>query len=151
VDGNLIFADFQPKVFVYPTICQGSCAARWTGVPQGAVRIESSAAVYNGRVYMGSFDGSEYVYPETCVTPCSPIGVYTLHGNASSSPTIANGVLYQGSQSKKLYAFDASCLTACSPLWSFTTTGNVFSSAAVSDGRVYVGSNDGYVYAFGIP
>jgi len=151
VGGTLYFADFQPKVFAYPTTCQGSCQARWTGTPTGGVRIESSAAVYNGRVYMGSFGGSEYIFPATCTTPCAPIGGYSLHGNASSSPTIANGVLYQGSLSQKIYAFDASCLSPCSPLWSYTTTGNVFSSAAVSDGRLYVGSNDGYVYAFGIP
>jgi outer membrane protein assembly factor BamB len=149
--GTLYFADFEPKVYAYRTTCQAPCAAKWTGPAPGAVRIESSAAVWNGLVYMGSFGGWEYIYPTTCTTPCSPVGKYSLQGNVSSSPTIANGVLYQGSLSHKIFAFDASCLNPCSPLWSFTTGGNVFSTAAVADGRVYVGSNDGYVYAFGLP
>jgi outer membrane protein assembly factor BamB len=136
--------------------CSGvpkSCAPVWSASTQGA--IESSPAVANGVVYVGSDDHTFYAFDAT-----SGATVWTgaTGGPVGSSPAVANGVVYVGSSDGKLYAFAAAGQTGCggiwipcSPLWTATTGGPVDSSPAVANGMVYVGSADGTVHAYGLP
>jgi outer membrane protein assembly factor BamB len=124
--------------------------------------VESSPAVANGVVYVGSDDHNLYAFDATGNTncsgspkTCSPLWTAPTGGSVVSSPAVANGVVYVGSADNKLYAFDAAGNTNCSgspttcqPLWTATTVGPVFSSPAVANGVVYVGSNDTRLYAF---
>src|SRR6266508_2281027 len=124
----------------------------WHGTTGGAV--ESSPAVANGVVYVGSDDRKLYAFPASCGTSnatCTPLWHGTTGGAVRSSPAVVNGVVYVASNDGNLYAFPASCGTGnatCSPLWHGTTGNVIESSPAVANGVVYVGSDDTSLYAF---
>jgi outer membrane protein assembly factor BamB len=105
--------------------------------------VDSSPAVANGVVYVGSYDNNLYALN---ATTGAKLWNYTTGGSVQSSPAVANGVVYVGSYDNNLYALNA---TTGTMLWSFTTGGGVYSSPAVANGVVYVGSWDfnGDVYA----
>ena len=69
--------------------------------------IESSPAVANGVVYVGSWDGKLYAFPASgCGYPsCSPLWTASTGNLIDSSPAVANGVVYVNSRDDKLYAF----------------------------------------------
>ena len=129
---------------------------------KGAVgaHVESSPAVANGVVYVGTYDsGKLYAYAVGCASgggTCQPLWTAAT-GNwwITSAPAVANGVVYVGGSDGMLYAFDAAGVTGCSgsprtcaPLWTGATGEAITSSPAVSNGVVYVGSDDGKLYAF---
>ncbi|MGA2385177.1 MAG: PQQ-binding-like beta-propeller repeat protein [Candidatus Bathyarchaeia archaeon] len=103
--------------------------------------VESSPAVVNGVVYVGSNWG------DFCAFNASTghkIWDYVRGGGGFSSPAVANGVVYVGSTDDNVYALNAS---TGSFIWSYPTGDEVMSSPAVSNGVVYVGSWDDNVYA----
>jgi outer membrane protein assembly factor BamB len=149
------------------TGCSGTpktCTPLWTGATAGDV--ESSPAVANGIVYVGSTDGRLYAFgaagstgcsgaPKTCAPLWTAIPEES-GGEILSSPAVANGIVYFGSTDHDLYAFDATGSNGCSgtpktctvPLWFADTGGSIFSSPSVANGVVYVGSGDGKLDAF---
>jgi outer membrane protein assembly factor BamB len=104
--------------------------------------IQSSPAVANGVVYVGSSDDNLYAYR---ATTGALLWSATTGGSIFSSPAVANGVVYVGSDDGYLYAFKA---TTGALLWSETTGSYIESSPAVANGVVYVGSFDDNLYAF---
>jgi outer membrane protein assembly factor BamB len=102
--------------------------------------VESSPAVANGVVYVGSNDNNLYALN---ATTGANLWSYTPVG---SSPAVANGVVYVGSNDNNLYALNA---TTGAKVWNYTTGGSVYSSPAVANGVVYVGSQDHNLYALG--
>src|SRR6266404_7586556 len=103
--------------------------------------IESSAAIVNGAVYVGSQSGElaalnlsngsvRWKYKAT-----GPIG--------ESSPCVANGVVYIGDLNGTVHAVKASDGRA---LWTFKTQGEVKSSPVVVGDRVLIGSYDEHLY-----
>ncbi len=128
--------------------------AAWTGATGGPVN--SSPAVVNGVVYVGSADGKLYAFAEACAgngATCTPLWTGTTGAAIDASPVVANGVVYVGSLDGTLYAFAVGCATggdSCTPTWTGTTGGGIASSPAVADGVVYVGSYDGKLYAFNV-
>ena len=81
------------------------CSSLWHGVAVGP--MESSPAIANGVVYVGSEDGRLYAYAAACATAtCSPLWTSPATGGPiDSSPAVSNGVVYVGSNDGKLYAF----------------------------------------------
>ena len=124
----------------------------WTGATGAAVN--SSPAVANGVVYVGSTDGKLYAYAVGCATgggTCTPIWTATTGGAIDSSPAASGNQIYVGSSDGKLYVFRVGCGTGgatCLPLWTATTGSAIHSSPSVDTGVVYVGSDDGKLYAF---
>jgi outer membrane protein assembly factor BamB len=110
----------------------------WTYTTDGMV--QSSPAVANGKLYVGSNDNNVY-----CLDAATGNKVwnYTTGDDAFSSPAVADGKVYTGSNDDKVYCFDA--LTGAL-VWNYTTGGNVRSSPTVTDGKVYVGSADKNFY-----
>ncbi len=104
--------------------------------------IQSSPAVANGVVYVGSDDDHLYAYNAQTGAQLWSAATGSL---IRSSPAVANGVVYVGSDDDHLYAFNAQ--TGAS-LWSAATGSFISSSPAVANGVVYVGSSDGNLYAF---
>jgi PQQ-like domain len=105
--------------------------------------IDSSPAVVNGVVYVGSYDKNLYALNATTGTL---LWKYTTGSYIElSSPAVANGVVYFGSSDNNLYALNAGTGVL---LWQYTTGGIITCSPAVANGVVYIGSFDGNLYAF---
>ena len=115
---------------------------------QGNEEINSSPAIWDGLLFVGSNDGNIY-----CLDALTgkKIWNYNTGGIISdSSPAVAYGYVYVGSMDGNVYAFNA--LTG-EKIWNYTTYCSysgygVESSPAVAGGVVYVGSDDGNLYAF---
>ena len=103
--------------------------------------VDSSPAVVDGVVYIGSGDGNVYALN---ARTGKKLWQYTTGGSVESSPAVVEGVVYVGSDDNNLYALDAS---TGAYLWQISTGGAVESSPAVANGVVYVGSADHNVYA----
>ena len=112
-------ADFGPSNGVFAafdasgiTNCSGSpktCSPLWTATTGAGV--DSSAAVANGVVYVGSIDENVYAFDATGTTncsgspkKCSPLWTGRTGGRVLSSPAVTNGVVYVGSEDHNLYA-----------------------------------------------
>jgi outer membrane protein assembly factor BamB len=131
---------------------QAQCAPLWQGNAGPESILDSSPAVSNGVVYVGSYDGKLYSFAVGgCGKAlCQPLWVGPTGDHIESSPTVTNGVAFIGSNDGKLYAFDAAgCGQAsCPPLWTGDAGGPIFSSSpAVAKGMVFVAS-DHYLSAF---
>lgn len=107
--------------------------------------IESSAAITNGVVYVGSQSGElaalslsngsvRWKYKTT-----GPIG--------ESSPCVSNGVVYIGDLNGTVHAIRASDGRA---VWTFKTNGEVKSSPVVAGDRLLIGSYDEHLYCLSI-
>ncbi|NIR02497.1 MAG: PQQ-binding-like beta-propeller repeat protein, partial [Gemmatimonadales bacterium] len=96
--------------------------------------VQSSPAVTNGSVYVGSIDGCLYALE---VSTGRERWRFKTAGPVRSSPAIVEGVVYFGSNDRDLYAVDAD---TGEEKWRSETRGWVVSSPAVVDGAVYFGS-----------
>jgi outer membrane protein assembly factor BamB len=67
-------------------------------------RVESSPAIVNGRVYIGSNDGRFYVLD---AATGAKLWEFNAGAPLSASPAIAEGRIVIGSQDGKLYCFGA--------------------------------------------
>jgi outer membrane protein assembly factor BamB len=103
--------------------------------------VDSSPAVVNGVVYVGSIDHKVYALD---AENGRQLWNYTTGDAVESSPAVVGGVVYVGSNDNKVYALDASDGTS---IWNFTASNWVTSSPAISNGTVYIGSNDHRIYA----
>lgn len=131
-------------------------------------RIESSPAISDGIVYIGSRDRRLYALDLTArawplewpilrmwsyayllgYAPYPPVPsglIWHLHadGEVKSSPAVAKGMVYFGTGSGTFYALD----TSGQEQWRFDAGGALPSSPAVGNGVVYFGSADGRLYA----
>ena len=103
--------------------------------------INSSPAVANGMVYVGSLDHSLYALAaSTGALKWS----YAAGDYIWSSPAMANGIVYFGSNDHKLYALAAATGAF---KWSYAAEGAIHSSPTLANGICYVGSSDGKLYA----
>jgi len=109
--------------------------------PTGA-GIDSSSAVANGVVYVGSEDHNLYAFN---VQTGAEVWSAPTGAGIDSSSAVANGVVYVGSEDHNLYAFNAQ---TGAEVWSAPTSFYIDSSPAVANGVVYVGSTDSNLYAF---
>lgn len=120
--------------------------AVWTFQTEGL--INSSPAVADCVVYIGSFDGKVYALN---AWNGDLRWSYQTWERVYGSPAVANGVVYVGSWSGRVYALDAA---TGADLWNFSLPPEIEpaigSSPAVVDGRVYIGTWNG-MYAFGLP
>jgi outer membrane protein assembly factor BamB len=125
---------------------------RWTATTGG--EIYHTAAVAHGLAYVGSDDGTLYVFDADarCEGDCAPLWTADVGGNAGrSTPAVVGGTLYVSTFPGGLFAFDARGESGCSgtpktctPLWSAP---GAFGAPAVVGGVVYTPALDG-VLAF---
>jgi len=101
----------------------------------GGYSIDSSPAIINDVVYVGSYDGNVYALN---AANGAKLWNYSTGAYVDSSPAVAKGVVYVSSHDGNFYALNAS---EGAKLWSYPTGGGR-SSPAVVDGVVYVGGGD---------
>jgi outer membrane protein assembly factor BamB len=167
-DGVVFFGGFDG---VFYAIAADTGAVKWTFMTEYERRFEgkrlhgyppvsqtipdswdiytSSPAVFHGKVYFGSGDGSVYALDAKTGVPQWKFSTGDI---VHASPAIANNTVYVGSWDSYLYALDAE---TGQEKWRFKAGEDSFmhnqqgfqSSPAVADGTVYVGCRDGHVYA----
>jgi carboxypeptidase T len=101
--------------------------------------VESSPAISNGVVYVGSNEGNVYAFN---ATTGSKLWNYTAGGVIYSSPAISNGVIYIGR--KDVFALNAS---TGMKIWNYSNGYGFSSSPAIANGVVYIGGEDSNAYA----
>ena len=107
---------------------------------QAGDMIESTAAVVDGRVYVGALDGILYaVDAETGENSWT----YQTNSSIKASPAIRDGVVYFGDGDGVFHAVDISTQKM---KWQFQTEGEIISSANFAEDRVLFGSYDGFLY-----
>jgi eukaryotic-like serine/threonine-protein kinase len=108
--------------------------------------VDTSPAVANGVVYIGTEDGNFFAFNASSGAGIWSASVAQPFGD--TAPAVANGVVYAktGGSAGALYAFDAGTGAQL-----FTRSLDGLSSAIVVNGMVYVGSaHDHRLYAFGL-
>ncbi len=116
----------------------GGLQVKWKSIPMGSIQglnnLESSPAVVNGVVYVGS-DSNGSVYALNASTGAQ-LWSFATGESLLASPAVANGVVYvEQYGGSNLYALDAS---TGAHVWSYDV-GSSVSSPTVVNGVVYVG------------
>jgi outer membrane protein assembly factor BamB len=137
-DGMVFFGSSSGAIYAL-NATTGQLIATYT---TGGI-IESSPAIANHVLYIGSEDHKVYAIGTSGINAGRLVWTYTTGGAVDASPAVANGIVYIGSTDDKLYALNAQ---TGGLVWSLTTGGTVY-SATVANGIVYVTSGDNTAYA----
>jgi outer membrane protein assembly factor BamB len=103
-------------------------------------RITGSAAIRDGKVYVGSYSGKIICAD---LAGGSKVWEFDTGAEVKCSPAVAGGMVYCGSDNGEFYALDAA---SGAKKWSFKCGGPVQASPAVVGGVVIFGANDHNVY-----
>lgn len=126
----------SPKTSI-TTANVGKLRVRWSrATGKSAEGINSSAAVVDGRVFVGSDDGRLYAFG----AGGARLWDKRIGGRVRSSPAVANGRVFIGSDNGNV---QARRVKNGSLVWSHRFSKGVTSSPLVAEGRVYVGSRNG--------
>ena len=113
----------------------------------GQSYIAASAAVADGRVYVGNFDN---VFICGDIETGETIWQYKSEYESAafySSPAVDADVVIIGERNKKLHCIDRQ---TGEPLWIFQAQSDIDSSPAICGDKVVVGSEDGRVYVISL-
>jgi outer membrane protein assembly factor BamB len=156
-NGRVYVTDDSGTLNVYPAACTTPCQPIWYGHPNGVNEFDSSPAIADGRVWVGSSLGKVYAWTlSKCTTGlCAVDWSYRLETDTHTryidvTPAIKNHVMYIANFKPTVAAFPTNCAGPCPPTWSGTTVkhGRIESSPAVTDDAAYFGSIDGVVHKF---
>jgi outer membrane protein assembly factor BamB len=104
--------------------------------------IESSAAIVDGVVYVGSQSGE--LLALELETGELRWKYQATEAIGESSPAVSDGVVYVGDLAGVLHAVE---VKSGAGLWTFESEAEIRSSPVVVDGKVLFGSYDGHLYA----
>ena len=116
----------------------GSAVGKGSG--SGLAGIESTAAIWEGTVFVGNLDG--YLYAVDLITG-KLRWRYEAGEEVKSSPAVEAGVVYFGDELGEFHAVDAS---TGKRRWTFRAEGGITSSANLLGDRVLFGSYDNHLY-----
>ncbi len=120
----------------------GNLALDWKYTTQGSI-AQSSPAVVNGVMYVGSQDHNVYALN---ASTGALIWKYTTGDEVDAPPTVANGIIYVVSSGVQNQLFALNANTGAL-LWKYTTA-YITSSPTVANGVLYVGAaNEPSLYA----
>ena len=105
--------------------------------------IDSSAAIVDGTVYVGTYAGEVVALDLTTGAIKWRYQASDRMGIGESSPAVGHGLVFVGDLAGVVHAIDADQGTK---VWSFATQGEIKSSPVLAEGRVLVGSYDGFLY-----
>ena len=124
---------------VSPEPLAGELVPLWTFEAEDA--FESSAAIADGRAFVGSIDGRLYALD---VNTGELLWSYETGEEIKSSPSVRNDVVYFGNGGGTFFAVD---VESGELRWRFETDGEVISAANFVGDRVIFGSYDAFLYA----
>lgn len=142
-DGAVYCWEFPSLEFAWKFQLEADGESQADGAFNMGAEIKGSAAVYDGRAYVGSFDDNFY-----CIDIADGSEVWsfetdgTVMSNAAVDPD--EGVVYMGSGDGTVYALDTE---TGDEIWSANVHGWVIGGLTVTAGTVLVGSYDSHVYA----
>lgn len=111
--------------------------------PQRKFPYYATAAVMNGRVYVG---GRDKILHALDAKTGKEVWSFAAKARIDSSPVItSDGRIFFGSNDGNVYALD----TAGKEVWKFTAGAPVSASPAMDGNRLVIGSQDGRLYCFG--
>lgn len=116
-----------------------SLRLRWSY--QAKDSIESSAAIVDGSVYVGSMDGC--LHAIDLATGKERWQYQTSGPVGESSPSVHDGIIFVGDLNGVLHAVDAATGKG---RWTFKTDGEIKSSPNWSGNRILIGSYDQHLY-----
>jgi len=103
--------------------------------------LESSPAVSDGKVFIGSEDNNVYCFD---AFTGARLWRYNTHQPIVSSPAVANGKVYIGSSNNHVYCLNENTGDC---IWDYSTGWVILqSSPAVYHGKLYIGSHDYKLY-----
>lgn len=102
--------------------------------------IESTAAIHQGTVYVGSLDGQLYALD---LHTGALVWQYQADGEIKSSPTIADSTVYFGDEAG---TFHAVAIQSGRRRWTFAAAAGIVSTANHAADRLYFGSYDQHLY-----
>jgi outer membrane protein assembly factor BamB len=111
--------------------------------PDRAFPFYSSAAVAEGRVYVG---GRDKMLHALDAETGKPAWTFTARARIDSSPALSGGRVYAGSNDGRLYVLDAA---TGRKVWEFEAGAPITASPAISNGKLVIGAQDGRVYCLG--
>ena len=123
---------------VSPTPLPANLHLHWTYTTQDA--IESTAAIQQNTVYIGSLDGHLYALD---LTTGALKWQYQAAGEIKSSPTVDDSTVYFGDEHGTFHALD---MSNGQSRWTFTAEAGITSSANRSGDHLYFGSYDQHIY-----
>jgi outer membrane protein assembly factor BamB len=119
-------------------------ALLWSTVPTGGP-IESSPAITQSKLVVGSDDGTVHAYPLDCSDPCSPLWSYQTGNMVTASPAVAGKWVYVESNDGFLYALRT---RTGKRAWRRSLGGPGLASPAVAGMVVYAAGTGGDLMAF---
>ncbi len=120
-----------------------TCAPLWKG-HMGAGVVDSSPAIANGVVYVGTYQRGQleaFAAAGCGAAVCEPLWIGKAGGHLVAPPAVGNGTVYIGSSNGRMYAFPAGgCGAAtCTPSWTARLGGPAFSAGPTVFGdAVYI-------------
>ena len=106
--------------------------------------IDSSAAIVDGTVYVGTYLGELIAIDLETGKPRWRYQATPDAGIGESSPAVGHGLVFVGDLAGLLHAVDSD---TGERIWTFQTDGEIKSSPVVVGEHVLVGSYDGYLYS----
>ena len=105
--------------------------------------IDSSAAIVDGTVYVGTYTGELVALDLETGDLKWRYQASERMGIGESSPAVGHGMVFVGDLAGVLHAVDAE---TGAEVWTYATQGEIKSSPVLSGDRVLIGSYDGYLY-----
>jgi outer membrane protein assembly factor BamB len=146
--GRVYIGGADGKLYVF----NAKNGAAIAGFPKtlGGFVVDSSAAVGQGKVYIGTSGTDHKLYAFDAITGAAIAGFPVTVGNdIRASSTLSDGKVYVAAADGKIYAFDAA--TGAGAAGFPVTVGaaaGLYATVSAANGRIYVGSQDGKLYAF---
>ena len=104
----------------------------------------SSAAIYNGVIFVGNLDYRLYALD---AATGKMLWRYKTEAPVTSSPTVADATVYFGSNDGNVYAINIENPKQPTVRWKVPTRDWVNSSVRLDEGTAFIGSNDRRLYA----
>jgi outer membrane protein assembly factor BamB len=141
--GDKLYISSYPNQTMFSLYVSNGSKA-WDKVLKG--KVEASAGVHNGHVFITTTDGVVYSLNATTGSTVWNFTVPSVNNKIFSSPTLADGKVIFGSEDGFVYVLDEA---TGKMVWRYETTAVMDSSPTLYKGYMVIGGNDHLLYVLG--